>query len=273
MDISDYTDSPRVRRALRSLATYGTSHGVAQASMWRICNDVPFEYMAAQQSKVLNVHEVALAARFVAAVDASSDRELVDPAYLTQSRLFVHLEADGPLDRDARRIAGAMDGLRLLGLPVQVVDDPSALPAAGTSAPALLVKVKLTATSAGLTRGRVFIDRAVVDGDWVNFGKTSFEEGSAASVLDATTLLKTLDHAIASAFVTVKPVKHGNSSTTLKIENRLPLTLANIVVKAGGSAGQPRVAVRALGVGPARSGLMTIEAPGGSIDHVELNGL
>jgi len=43
VDVDDYTTDPRARKALRSLATYGTSQGVAQATMWRGCNYVPFE--------------------------------------------------------------------------------------------------------------------------------------------------------------------------------------------------------------------------------------
>jgi hypothetical protein len=113
----------------------------------------------------------------------------------------------------------------------------------------------------------------VVGGGWEPLGKTTFTAGSAAGVLDATTLLKTLDHAIATAFVTVKPAKQSVGSTTLKIDNRLPLTLANVVVKAGGSSAQPKVELKGLGVGPARSVLAPIQAPGGSVDHVELNGL
>ena len=42
-DVDDYSSDPRVRKALRSLANLGTSHGVAQAAMWRVCNDLPFE--------------------------------------------------------------------------------------------------------------------------------------------------------------------------------------------------------------------------------------
>jgi len=272
MDVDDYSKNPRVRKALRSLATLGTSHGVAQAAMWRVCNDVPFELITAHKSKVVNVHEAALAARFVAAIDASGDAELLDPSYLSESRVLISLQGEGPLGPEARRLEDAMDGLRLLGLPVRVVDSRSSeVPQA--AAPALLVKVLLTTSSAGETKGRVFLDRAIVGGDWVPLGKTTFTEGSAASVLDATTLLKALDHAIAAAFVAVKPARHGEGSTTLKIDNHLPFTLANVVVKAGGSAGHPKVELKGLGVGPARSVLAPIQAPGGSVDHVELNGL
>ncbi len=87
MDVNDYSRDPRVRKALRSLATLGTSHGVAQATMWHLCNGVPFEFIGSSQGKVVNVHEVALAARFVAAVDASGASGLIDPSYLTEGRL------------------------------------------------------------------------------------------------------------------------------------------------------------------------------------------
>jgi hypothetical protein len=133
--------------------------------------------------------------------------------------------------------------------------------------------VLLTGSSAGETRGRVFIDRGSVEGAWLPLGKTTFSEGSAVGVLDSTTLLRTLDHAIATAFVTVKPARQSAESTMLKIDNHLPFTLADVVVKAGGSSGKPKVELQALGVGPARSVLAPIQAPGGSVDHIVLNGL
>jgi hypothetical protein len=272
MDVNDYSRDPRVRKALRSLALMGTSHGVAQAAMWRLCNDVPFEYLAAQRGKVVNVHEIALAARFVEALDASEGTELVETAYLTENRVLISVAGEGPLAREAQRLEAAMDGLRLLGLPVRVVDR-TAGEAAGPAAPAVWVQVVLASSAAGETRGRIFLQRAVGGGDWVPAGKTTFSEGSAANVLDATSLLKTLDHAIATAFVTVKPARQGAGTTTLKIDNHLPFTLANVVVKAGGSSSQPRVDLKGLGVGPGRSALAPIQAPGGSVDRVELNGL
>ncbi len=272
MDVNDYSPDPRVRKALRSLATLGTSHGVAQATMWHLCNGVPFELLGSSKGKVVNVHEVALAARFVAAVDASGGSDLVDPTYLTESRLIVSVSGEGALGPDAQRLEAAMDGLRLMGLPVRVLDRSSGEPPSA-SAPALWVKVLLTGSSAGETRGRVFLDRSIIGGEWVPLGKTTFSEGSAAGVLDATTLLRNLDHAIATAFVTVKPARQGVGSTTLKIDNHLPFTLAGVVVKAGGSSGQPKVELKGLGVGPARSVLAPIQAPGGAVDRIELNGL
>ena len=72
MTVEEYTPNPRIRKALRSLSTYGTSLGVAQSVMWRVCNDLPFDAMAEQGGKIMNTHEIALAARFVDALDTSS---------------------------------------------------------------------------------------------------------------------------------------------------------------------------------------------------------
>ena len=106
MTVEDYTTNPRIRKALRSLATYGTSLGVAQSVMWRVCNDLSFEAMLEQGGKVMNSHEVALAARFVEALDSSSASDLVDPSTLTGGRIFVRVRGEGSLDDEARRLAG-----------------------------------------------------------------------------------------------------------------------------------------------------------------------
>jgi hypothetical protein len=94
------------------------------------------------------------------------------------------------------------------------------------------------------------------------------------SVLDGATLSKVVDRTVASAFVTVKPARRTQGSTTLKVENRLPFTISNLVVKAGSSSGSPSVPFTGVGVGPARSALLPIQAATASlVEHVELNGL
>ena len=95
VDVNEYTSNARIRKALRSLSTYGTSHGVAQAVMWNVCSDLPFEIMAEQTGKVMNVHEIALAARFVEALDASTGSDLIDPARLSHSRISSKCEDRG----------------------------------------------------------------------------------------------------------------------------------------------------------------------------------
>lgn len=272
MDVNEYTVDPRARKALRSLATLGTSQGVAQAVMWRVCNGVPFELMSVQATKVMNVHEVALAARFVEALDASGESDVIDAPYLTESRLFVRVQGAGDLAADAARLGDALDGLHLLGLPVRVVRDRDAeMPTA--SVPALFLNVTLTGNRTGETQGKVTVSRAARGEGWLPLGRTSFKQTSSVAVLDAPALARALDHAVASAFVSVKVSRRGPTSTTLKVENRLPFTLSNVTIKAGNSAGDPVVPYPRLGVGPARTTLVPIQAASGTVDRIELNGL
>lgn len=270
VDVEDYTRDPRARKALKSLATIGTSHGTAQAAMWRICNNVPFEVMVDHPSKAVNPSEVALASRFLDALDQSA--EMVDPAYLSEARVFVTIEGDGPMAKNAIRLAGSLEGLRVLGLPVRI---SSAGEAPKAVAPALHLGVTLLAGPKGETRGRVEVQAAtgLDEGAWTPLGQVSFRENSAGSAIDAASLARAIDHAVGATFVTARVAKRSPGSTTLKIENRLPFTVAGLTIKAGTSSGSPLVTVSALGVGPGRTGLATIPANGGTVDRVELNGL
>jgi hypothetical protein len=270
MDVDDYATDVRVRKSLRSLAMLGTSHGVAQAVMWRVCNNLPFETMAEQAGKVMNEAEIALAARFVEALDASTGPDLVDPACLTEGRVFVRVQAEGEMARDAKRLGDQLEHYRLLGLPVRVVDDGE-LPSA--SAPALFIKVILTDSKIGETRGRIALSYCGLADQWVPLGKAAFQESSSLAVLDGQALSRSVDQGIASAFVTVRPGKRTMGSTTLKLENHLPFTVATVMVKAGSSAGAPTVPFAGIGVGPARSALLPIQAATATIERVELNGL
>jgi hypothetical protein len=271
MDVDEYSSNPRVRSALRSLATYGTSQGVAQAVMWRVCNDLPFELMAEQAGKVMNLHEIALAARFVTALDASRSGELVDPAQLSGSRIFAQVKGAGALAQEAARLAGELDGLRILGLPLQVVESDD-LPTA--AAPALFLRVVLTDAKVGETKGAIVVSSCELADSWLPLGKLAFRETSSISVLDGAAFSKTIDRAIAGAFVTVKPARRTLGSTTLRIDNRLPFTISSLVVKAGSSSGAPSVPFDCVGVGPARSALLPIQAATASVvERVELNGL
>ena len=123
-----------MRRALRSLCSLGTSQGVAQAVAWHLCDELPFETMAQQARNAMNKPEIALAARFVEKLNASTGPEPVAPAGpLKEHRLFVRILGEGPLVEDARRLGDQIEGQRLLGLPIDLVHGDE-LPAA--SAPA-----------------------------------------------------------------------------------------------------------------------------------------
>jgi hypothetical protein len=226
--------------------------------------------MMAEAGKVMNEAEIALAARFVEAVDAGTDSDLVDPASLASGRIFVRVQADGALARDAKRLNDQLPKYRLLGLPVIALEHGE-LPEA--AAPALYVRVVLTDSKIGETRGRIQISMCSSADQWVPLGKAAFEDSSSLAVLDGESLSRSLDRAIAGAFVTVKPAHRAVGATTLKLENHLPFTLRSVTVKAGNSAGAPIVPFQSIGLGPARSALLPIQASSASIDRVELNGL
>ncbi len=271
MDVAEYTKNSRVQKALRSLATFGTSHGVAQAVMWHVCNDLSFDEMASQAGKVMNLQQIALAARFVEELDASSSGDLVNPAAVTHDRVFVQLLGEGPLQADARRLRRQLDGVRLLGMPIRLLDSDQ-LPASG--APALYLKVVLTDSKTGETSGRIIASSCSEPNSWLPLGKTAFRDTSSASVLDGAGLARAIDRAVASAFVTVKPARRSVGSTTLRVENRLPFTVTGLSVKAGNSSGSPAVPFQGVGVGPNRWVLLPLQAATASVvEHVELNGL
>ena len=270
VDVDDYTTDVRARKALRSLATYGTSQGVAQATMWRVCNDMPFEAILEKASKTINPREVALAARFVEALDASGSTDLIDPNYLTEGRLFVRVLSDATSAQDARRLSQELDGLRVLGLPVRMVDKSSDVQ---VTAPALLMTVSLGAGANGDTRARVSVSQSILSGEWTSIGKLSFTSAAPLARFDGAELARSLDRSVGSAFVSVKVVKRTSGSTTLRIENRLPLTLSGLVLRTGDSLGEPSVSVNNLGVAPGRSVMVPFQAPNAFVDHVEFNGL
>lgn len=271
MDVNTYTTNPRIRKALRSLATMGTSQGVAQAVMWRVCDDLPYETMLEQVGKVMNASEIALAARFVEALDESSASDLVEPSALTSARILVQVEGQGALAREAARINGQLDGLRVLGLPVKAVEGETLPPC---SAPALAIRVVLTNARPGEIRGRIVVNACSHADAWSPLGSTALRENSSISVVDGPTMARALDRAVSGAFVSVKPSHRSVGSTTLKVENRLPFTISGMTVRAGNSSGAPSVPFEAIGVGPERFAQLPIQAATASlVEHVELNGL
>ena len=269
VDVADYSTDSRVRKSLRSLCLLGTSQGVAQAVMWRVCNDLTFEAMVSQAGKVINEHEIALAARFIEALDGSTGSDMVDARTLTEGRVFVQIQGEGALAKDAERLNKQVEKFPLLGLPVRVVDHAE-LPSMSA---ALFIKVVLTDGKTGETRGRIMVSYSSAADQWAPLGKARFQDTGSVDVLDGKAMSQIIDRAVGAAFVTVKPARRTVGSTTLKVDNHLPFTLATVAVKAGNSAGSPTVPFHGLGVGPARSALLPIQAATATIERVELNGL
>jgi len=269
MDVADYSTDSRMRKSLRSLCLLGTSQGVAQAVMWRVCNDLTFEAMASLAGKVINEHEIALAARFIEALDGSTGSDMVDARTLTEGRAFVKIQGEGALANDAERLNKHLEKFHLLGLPVRVVDHGE-LPSMSA---AIFIKVVLTDGKTGETRGWIMVSYSSAADQWARLGKARFQDTRSVDALDGKAMSQIIDRAIGAAFVTVKPARRTVGSTTLRVDNHLPFTLATVAVKAGNSAGAPTVPFHGLGVGPARSALLPIQAATATIERVELNGL
>lgn len=271
VDVDDYTRDARLRKSLRSLGSMGTSLGTAQAAVWNVANNVPFEMMIAKGDKSLNRHEVALAARFVEALDASTATELVDPAYLTEGRIYITLKGDGNAAKDLKRITDSLEGVRVLGLPVRLTTGEN-MPE--VSAPAMHLTVNLSRGMSGETRGKVAVQVANDFGqaDWLAWGNANLTEKASPELLDGVAFARALDKALAQQFVSVKTVRRADKGVTVRIDNRLPFTIANATIKAGNSSGSI-VEADALGIGPMRSATTSIEATTATIDRVSLNGL
>ena len=99
---------------------------------------MPFEAIAIRASKSLNIHEVALAASFVESLDESSGIDLVDPAYLEHNRIFLRVRNQSETFGTDDQFTAHLGDVRLMGLPVQVVDTA---PSAEAASSAILVDV------------------------------------------------------------------------------------------------------------------------------------
>lgn len=267
VDVDSYSTDARVRKALRGLATIGTSQGTAQAAMWNICNGISFEEMLAKADKIINAREVALAARFVRAVDSDADLD-----HLAAARVFVSITGDAADAKAIARLGHDFDGLFILGLPVRVL--PRGEVPAG-AAPLLHLGIDLGSSTPNETKGKVLVQvgEGIDSIEWSPLGSARFEDLSILPSLDAASLARAVDHAVGSTFVTAKVAKRSANGTTLEIRNRLPFTVANVTLKAGSSPAAPLVNFGGLGVGPGRNGQATVAASTGTIDRVELNGL
>ena len=77
----------------------------------------------------------------------------------------------------------------------------------------------------------------LLSAEWLPLGGAAFRESSAVSAIKGADVARSLDHAVASAFVTARPARKAVGSTAMRIENRLPFSLASVTLKAGMSAG------------------------------------
>jgi hypothetical protein len=271
MDVDDYTSDPRARKALRSLAVLGTSQGVAQCVAWHVFNGMSWPRVAKEASRYVNPLEVSLASRFVEALDSSDADALVDGASLREARVLVRVQ-DAGNPKLAQRLRAELAGQRLLGLSARVVEELGP----DESRPSTLL-VDVLAVEPGAradeARVRVLLRYHAVLGGWTRLGTLDLSIPASPASLTGDALADALDRGLAGRFVTATPARRGAGTTTLRIVNRLPFTLENVVLRTGRGDDAPRVVVPGLGIGPNRGALATVPAPIGVVERVELNGL
>lgn len=268
MEVEEYTQDARARKALRSVATLGTSQKVAQAVAWHTFNGMPYDLMATRAAKILNVHEIALAARFTESLDESGAADLVDPAYLEQGRMFVRVRAQDEKVGDVSGIVKGLEELRLVGLPIQVVDEP---PTATSVRSALFVEVTVNMQTPSLAKGRLALSYRAPSGAWRPLGKAEFE--TEAQAADAAGLVAALDTSIASTFVKVKTAQRSAGLTSFTLENRLPLTIAHATIRTGADSDAGQVDVEGLGISPTRNAIVKVPAATARVERIVFNGL
>jgi hypothetical protein len=270
MDVAEYSNDARSQKALRSLATLGTGRRVAQVVMWHVANGLSVQQISRVAPKVANKWELALADRFIEALDASTAGELVDSAYLTANRVFLRVQSEGDLAEDADRLAEALDGSLLFGLPVRTLRGKDEQPTA--SASALSLVVTLADSDASQTTGRVAVHGLTRDRQWVNGGSAKLAMDVPVSSLDGAMLASAVETAVTSQFVKVRRVGSGEGTTRVKVENGLPLTIASLMLETSVEGGAT-VPFEGVGVAPLRSVELVIPAAEGRVETLEFNGL
>lgn len=270
MSVDEFTNDDRARKALRSLAELGTSLGVAQAVVWKVFNDVPYEQMSRKASRYLNGSEISLASRFVEALDVSGTQESIDSAYFQEGRVLVHLNGPGSLGKVASRLGDELQGSQILGLPAQVVETSEVEQARPAT---LLVEVVLEADVTGRVGARALLRYNAEVGGWTRLGGLDLGRKLDVNQLNGEALADVLDRSLAQKFVSMAPAHRSSGSTTFQIVNKLPFTIEDVVVRTGRDDDAPQVSLEGLGVGPFRNARASIPAPTGQVERVVLNGL
>lgn len=270
VEVEEYTQDVRARKALHSLATLGTSQKVAQAVAWNVFNGMSFAQIHGARPAGFNAHELALAGRFIDALDSSSGSSLVEPDSFRQNRVFVQITGAGAMEKDAVRLAKELDGQTLLGLPIRVVSEQ---PGTDVGPSALFLNVTLTNAANGQVRGRVQARGHSIQPGWFPLGNAAIADDTPAAQLDAASLAAIIDRAVSTSFVNVRATKRSAGSTSLRLENRLPFTIANVVLRTGRGEDAGRIAAEGLGIGPARTGITNVPAASAVVERIELNGL
>ncbi len=271
VDVAEYTTDARAQRALRGVATIGTSQKVAQAVAWHTFNGLSFPRLAAVAEKPLNRQELALASRFCDVLDHEGTGAAVNPDSLRQGRVFVTVAGEGRAAEVRELLARDLATQSLLGLPIEVAEEA---PDEGVDAPSLLLAVTLgEAKDSPSPTGRVAVHSRSAGGEWIPVGTAPLSFEGTLSELDGARLATAIDRGVARSFVTARPVSRTAGATVFRLENKLPFTIAAADIRPGKDATTPTVELNAIGLSPARATVITLPASAAAVERVTLNGL
>ena len=177
--------------------------------------------------------------------------DLVDPSTLSTGRIFVQVHGEGVLEAEAKRLQGQFEGLRLLGLPVQVAESEGLPPLVPRD---LLERHSYRCQDRRDPRGdrRAALARLTARGSRWARSRSATIPRSLCSMVPLSS--KVVDRAVAGAFVTVKPARRTLGTTTLKVENHLPSHDHQSGREGRHVGGGTTGHVRGRRVGPARRG-------------------
>lgn len=268
MSIDQYTEDSRVRAALKSLHAIDSSHGVAQAAMWNVANDLAFNRMAVEARRLVNPQEIAQAATFVQALGKG---EMVTEGALTQDRLFVRVVGDKNLTGVAGRLAEELRGKKMLGLPAVVVLDKA--PEVATSALLVTINLSQNAKDQDKAQAKAVVQYNRGGGIWQSLGQVNVKDMPAPTVLDGAQLAKLLDRQLAQQFVVAKSFRKSGETVNFKVENRLPFSVAKVVVSTDSSINGGDIDLDSLNVGPRREAKASVKGSKAKVERIVLNGL
>ena len=191
-------------------------------------------------------------------------RDLVDPSALRAARASSsRCEARGRWQPRQSGWPASSTACAFWGLPLQVVESEE-LPAA--PAPALFLNVILTDAKTGETprrhRGELLLRAPTRGCRWARCRSATIRRSPCSTGRPCPR--RSIGRSPAPSSRSSR-LGARSGSTTLKVENRLPFTISNLVVRAGSSSGSPSVPFEGVGVGPARSALLPIQAATASL--------
>jgi len=250
MGVDQGSDDARVRGALTRLAAEHAPANLAQLVMWRVADKLQWETIA-QSAPWANEHELALARRFVARLDADP-KGTGDPTAL-------HVEFTGP---GAEELAATLADQVVLGLKARagVPDRPEG--------PALACRVRLAPGARGDATVTVLATDSAGSA-WEPQGKFTLPVArDEAGKLKPAAVADALAEGVLGRLVRVQVTKatkeqaKGNLAYRVRIDNASPLLLHGLAVAGTGKKAPEGAALGMmnLSVAPRRATSLAVTA-------------